>query len=54
VGEFLQPEGWFLAEIGAGQDPEVRKIAAESPDLDAFDFIPDLAGIKRVFKARKR
>jgi release factor glutamine methyltransferase len=54
VGEFLQPEGWFLAEIGAGQDPEVRKIAAENPDLDAFDFIPDLAGIKRVFKARKR
>ena len=54
VGEFLQPEGWFLVEIGAGQDPEVRKIAAENPDLDAFDFIPDLAGIKRVFKARKR
>jgi len=54
VGKFLRPAGWFLAEIGAGQGPEVRKIAAENPDLDAFDFIPDLAGIKRVFKARKR
>ncbi len=54
VGRYLQPAGWVLIEIGAGQDPEVGRIAAEAPDLEAFTFIPDLAGIKRVFKARKR
>ena len=54
VGKFLHPEGWFLAEIGEGQDQEVRRMAEKIFDLDSFDFIPDLAGIKRVFKARKR
>ena len=54
VGGFLQPGGWFLAEIGAGQDRDVGRIAEKISDLDSFDFIPDLAGIKRVFKVRKR
>ena len=54
VGEYLSPEGWVLAEIGAGQDQKVREIAAANPDLDSCDFLPDLAGIKRVFKARKK
>jgi len=54
LGEYLSPEGWVLAEIGAGQDQKVREIAAANPDLDSCDFLPDLAGIKRVFKARKK
>jgi release factor glutamine methyltransferase len=54
VGKYLSPEGWFLTEIGAGQDQKVRQIAEANPDLDSFDFLPDLAGIKRVFKARKK
>jgi release factor glutamine methyltransferase len=54
VGRYLLPGGWFMAEIGAGQDPDVRKIAAAASGLEAFAFIPDLAGIPRVFKARKR
>ena len=54
VGRYLQPAGWFLTEIGAGQDPEIQKIAAAIPDLEAFTFIPDLAGMKRIFKARKK
>jgi len=53
-GEFLNPGGWFLAEIGAGQDQSVLKIAQENPVLDSFDFVPDLARIRRVFKARKK
>ncbi len=53
VTEFLQPQGWLLMEIGAGQDQEVRRIAEENPGLEGMEFIPDLAGIKRVFKARK-
>ena len=54
VGKFLDPGGWFLAEMGAGQDQEILKIAEKIPDLNSFDFVKDLAGIKRVFKARKK
>jgi len=54
IGKYLSPEGWFLTEIGAGQDQKIRQIAEANPDLDSFDFLPDLAGIKRVFKARKK
>jgi len=54
VGEYLRPEGWFLAEMGAGQDPQILKIAAQSPHLDSFSFAKDLSGINRVFKARKK
>jgi methylase of polypeptide subunit release factors len=54
VGEFLNPGGWFLVEIGAGQGQSVLRIARENLDLDSFDFVPDLAGIERVFKARKK
>lgn len=54
VGKFLDPGGWFLAEMGAGQDQEILKIVEKIPDLDSFDFVKDLAGIKRVFKARKK
>ena len=54
VAGFLNPGGWFLSEIGTGQDQEVRRIAEENPDLDSLDFVNDLAGLKRVFKARKR
>lgn len=54
VGKYLSPAGWLLAEIGAGQDQKVRQMAEANPDLHSFDFLPDLAGIKRVFKARKK
>jgi release factor glutamine methyltransferase len=54
VGEFLSPEGWFLAEIGAGQEQKIRQMAQGNPELASCDFVPDLAGIERVFKARKK
>lgn len=54
VAGFLNTGGWFLAEIGAGQEQKVRQIAEKNPELDSFAFAKDLAGIKRVFKARKR
>jgi release factor glutamine methyltransferase len=54
VNEYLRPGGWFLAEMGAGQDSQVLKIAEKNPDLDSFGFAKDLSGINRVFKARKR
>ena len=54
ISEFLFPGGWFLGEIGAGQDQKILEIAGQNPALGEFAFVPDLAGIKRVFKARKR
>ena len=54
VGEFLSPGGWFLAEIGAGQEEKIRQIAVANPGLASGAFVPDLAGINRVFKARKK
>ncbi len=54
VDEYLLPGGWFLAEIGAGQDPQILKIAEKNPHLDSFTFTKDLGGINRVFKARRK
>lgn len=54
AGEFLKSGGWFLTEIGAGQEQDVRKIAEKNPHFDSCAFIPDLAGIQRVFKVRKK
>lgn len=53
AGAFLDAEGWFLGEIGAGQDRGILEIAGQVPGLKDFAFVPDLAGISRVFKARK-
>jgi release factor glutamine methyltransferase len=54
VNEFLLPGSWFFTEIGAGQDQDILQIASKNRALEELGFIPDLAGIKRVFKARKR
>lgn len=54
VSRFLNPGGWFLAEIGAGQEEEVRRIAERNPELDSFTLVTDLAGIKRVFRAQRK
>ena len=54
VAEYLRPGGWFLAEMGAGQDQQVLEIAAKNLELDSFRFAKDLSGINRAFKARKR
>jgi release factor glutamine methyltransferase len=54
VGDYLRPGGWFLAEIGVGQDPQIIKIAEKNPDLGSFGFAKDLSGINRVFKARRK
>ncbi len=53
AGDFLLAGGWFLGEIGAGQDHGVQEIAERGAVLKDFGFALDLAGIKRVFKARK-
>jgi len=54
VDKYLRPGGWFLAELGAGQHPQILKIGEKNPDLDSFAFAKDLGGINRVFKARRK
>ncbi|MGE5252602.1 MAG: peptide chain release factor N(5)-glutamine methyltransferase [Planctomycetaceae bacterium] len=54
VGDHLRPGGWFLAEMGAGQDPQIIRIAEKNPGLGSFGFAKDLSGIDRVFKARRK
>jgi release factor glutamine methyltransferase len=54
ISEYLHPGSWFLAEMGAGQDRKILKIAEKNPGLDSFGFAKDLSGINRVFKARKK
>jgi release factor glutamine methyltransferase len=54
AGDSLRSGGWFLAEMGKGQYQEILTMAEKVPDLDSFDFVRDLAGMKRVFKARKK
>ncbi|MBI4495901.1 MAG: peptide chain release factor N(5)-glutamine methyltransferase [Deltaproteobacteria bacterium] len=54
AGRYLLRGSWFLAEIGCGQEEAVRQIAGRQPDLDSLSFAPDLSGIQRVFRARKK
>jgi release factor glutamine methyltransferase len=54
VDKYLRPGGWFLAEMGAGQDRQILEIAEKNPDLNSFAFAKDLSGVNRVFKARKK
>jgi release factor glutamine methyltransferase len=54
IGSFLNPGGWFLSEIGAGQDQEIQTITETNPAFDRIEFLPDLSGIKRVFKIHKK
>jgi release factor glutamine methyltransferase len=54
VAGYLRSGGWFLAELGAGQDRQVLEVAQKNLELDSLDFAKDLSGINRVFKARKK
>ncbi len=54
VEKYLRPAGWFLVELGAGQDQQVLEIAEKNPELAPFGFAKDLNGINRVFKARRK
>lgn len=54
VGKFLEPGGWFLSEIGEGQLESIVRLAQENPDLHSLRSSKDLAGMDRVFIARKK
>ena len=44
---YLEPNGWLLMEIGAGQDKDVARLLADA-GFDAIVTVPDSAGIMRV------
>lgn len=44
---YLEPNGWLLLEIGAGQDKDVAGLLADA-GFDAIVTVPDSAGIMRV------
>lgn len=44
---YLEPGGWLLLEIGAGQDKDVSVMLAEA-GFDAIVAVPDSTGILRV------
>jgi release factor glutamine methyltransferase len=50
----LEPGGWLVLELGAGQAPAVRAAAAAEGGWVAPETVRDAAGIERVFAARRR
>jgi release factor glutamine methyltransferase len=54
VDQYLCSGGWFLTEMGYDQDRLIREIAEQNERLGSFDFIKDLTGNNRVFKAQKK
>ncbi len=50
----LRGGGWFLLEVGQGQAEMVAKQIQESGTFLEPQILPDLAGIERVVKARRK
>ncbi len=50
---FLEPGGWVMLEVGAGQAGAVMQMMREHTLLEQIDTEPDYAGVPRVVKARK-
>jgi release factor glutamine methyltransferase len=50
---YLQEEGWLLLEIGQGQSSILSELIEEGNHFLKPEYVPDLAGIKRVMKAQK-
>ncbi len=45
--------GFFFMEIGADQEEAVLKIFSSFPEYDRLQVHPDLAGLPRIFQARR-
>lgn len=52
AADLLEPGGWLLVEIGAGQEEAIRALHAAQDRLRLDSIRPDLAGIPRVLVAR--
>jgi len=54
VPSYLQAGGWLLLEVALGQGSDVSDLIEEEGGFFKPECIPDLSGIGRVVKARKR
>ena len=52
-GAYLKPGGYLLFEIGAEQGAAVSGLMREY-EFEEIEVIPDLAGLDRVVKGRRR
>jgi len=53
AAERLAPEGWLLIEAGPAVAAEVESILAAASGLQLQPTLKDLAGLPRVFQARR-
>ena len=51
---YLRTGGWLLMEVALGQGPDVSELIEKESNFSKPECIPDLSGIERVVKARKR
>lgn len=54
AGERLAPGGWLILEAGPAIAAAVEGLLAGLPEFEPEPTIPDLAGLPRVFQARRR
>lgn len=52
--EYLKKEGMLFMEIGYNQGEQVKKIAEETGCFENIEIKKDLAGLDRIFVAKKR
>jgi release factor glutamine methyltransferase len=50
----LAPGGWLVLEAGPTVAADLERALAEIPGLEVGPTLPDLAGLPRVFQARRR
>jgi release factor glutamine methyltransferase len=50
--EWLRPGGWLVMEIGSSQAADVAELLAG--DFEGVEVLPDLAGLDRVVRGRRR
>lgn len=53
-GDFLEPGGTILVEVGMGQAKELVALFASAPWCEATEIHADLSGVERVVEARAR
>lgn len=54
LGAHLAPGGWFVAETGLGASDAGLAVLQQEPGLEGALLVPDLAGLPRFLRARRR
>ena len=54
AADWLTPGGMLMIEIGFDHSKEVKALIKANGSFTAIEFVPDLSGIARVVKARRK